>query len=114
MADPLFERIGFLRLLILHQLDGYDESLLPDFSHVRQLLEWLKQPRHRLDLQLQSGERLFFPEHIEARQRDSAAERIAGIAVAVEERFEVFVSTEEGLVDLVGGQRGGEWHVAAG
>ena len=114
MADPLFERIGFPRLLVLHQLDGHDESLLPDVSHMGQLPEWLKQSRHRLDLGLQSSERLFFLKHFDVGQRDGAAERIAGIAVAVEEGFEVFVSAEKGLVDFVGRECCGQWHVAAG
>ena len=79
-----------------------------------QLPEWLKQSRHRLDLGLQSSERLLFLEHLEIGQRHGAAERIAGIAVAVEECFEVFVLAEKGLVDFVGGECRGEWHVAAG
>ena len=97
MSDPLFEPIGFLRLLILHQLDGHDESLLPDLAYMGQLPERLKQSRQRLDLGLQSGERLLFLEDFDVGQRDGAAERIAGVAVAVEESFEVCVCAEKGL-----------------
>jgi len=114
VTDPLFERIGFLRLSILHQLDRHDESLLPDLSHMGQLPERLKQSRHRLNLGLQSGERLFFLEHLDVGQGDGAAERIAGVTVAVEEGFEVCVSAEKGLVDLIACEGCGQRHVAAG
>src|SRR5437870_5293678 len=114
MAHSNFEGIGFSRLLILHQLDGCYESPLPDVAHMGQLPEWVKQSRHRLDLRLQSSERLLFLEHLEICQRYGAAERITGIAVPVEECFEVFVLAEKGLVDFVGGECCCEWDVAAG
>ena len=95
MADPLFESVGFLCLLILHQLDRHDESLLPDLADMGQLPEGLKQSRQRLDLRLQSHERLLFLEDFDVGQRDGAAERIAGIAVAVEECFEICVCAKK-------------------
>src|SRR5262245_38014444 len=88
VADPLFERIGFFALFILYQLDGRDESLLPDLSHMVKLPERLKEPRHRPNLGLQSSERLLLLEHLDVGQRHGAAERIPRIAMAVEEGFE--------------------------
>src|SRR5207247_11109503 len=108
MAHSNFEGIGFSRLLILYQLDGCYESPLPDVAHMGQLPEWVKQSRHRLALRLQSSERLLFLEHLEICQRYGAAERITGIAVPVQERFEVFVLAENGLLSFVGGASCGE------
>ena len=114
MSHPGFERIGFFRLLVLHQLDGSHQSILPDVPDMGQLLEWLEEARHRFDLGLQLRERLLFLEHFKIGQGHGTAELVACIAVAMEEGFEVFVLAEKPLIDLFGGYGRGQGHVAAG
>ncbi len=53
-------------------------------------------------------------EQAERRERRRAAERVAGVGVAVKEVAVLVVAPEKRVVDLVGGERGGDRQVPAG
>ena len=89
-------------------------AMNPHVAHMGQLPQWLLESRHRLDLGLQSSERLVFLEHLDVGQRNCTPERIADVAVAMEEGLETFMLPKKSLVDFFGSERGSQGHVAAG
>src|SRR5207237_7421924 len=116
-ADPMpgAVRVGILllRSLLLHQLDADHHPALPDVADVLELgdlLEALLDPLRHLPAVL---ERVLLVEDAERGEGGGAGERIARVAVAVEEGPPALEGAEKALVDLVGDEGSGERQISA-
>src|SRR5262245_487272 len=91
MADSCFDRIWLPRATVMHEFDTRHEALLSDLPDVRQSKERLEQPGEPVDFWLELGQGAFSPKDFEIGERHGASERIAGIAMPMEERFEFLI-----------------------
>src|SRR5437870_11649496 len=75
--------------------------------------ERAQQATQRRDLRLELSQRALPRKDVQVRERYGAAQRIARVAVPVEEGLELLVTTEERPVNALGGQRSGQAQQAA-
>ena len=114
MADPSLRGDGFARGFVPNKFDAHHHTALADISHERQAGKGLEQAFQECDLRAKSRKGFFFAEDLEVCQCHRAAQGIAGIAVAVKERLELFVLPQKRAVDGFSRQRGGQGHISAG
>ncbi len=76
--------------------------------------EGAEQPTEGGDPGAHARQRALPPKDLQVRKRHRAADRVPGIAVAVEEGFPLFILSQEGSIDLLGGQRGGQRKIPSG
>ena len=100
-APLLFQRERPFRPLVVHELDPHHEAGLADVAYIRESLDRLELILQKPDLGLQLLERLLFFEDAQVRQRGRTSERVRGIGVSVEERFEFLIFAKESPVDLL-------------
>src|SRR5213593_808231 len=113
-ADTLGRRVGRLRLTVPYQFDPDDKAELANVADVRMLAERLQEAMERRDLGTELLQRALPRNDVQVGQRHGAAQRVARIAVTVEESLELLVAAEERPVDTLGRQRGGKGQIAAG
>lgn len=109
-----FEGIGLSGRTMGDQFDTGDQAGLADIAdggEVPEVLEFEGQEGFEGGAVLDASGVL---EKVEGGEAGSAAEGVAGEAMAVEEGFEVGVVAEEGVEDGLGGEGGGQGEVAAG
>src|SRR6266545_3901397 len=112
--DQLGRRVGRLRLTVPYQFDPDNKAELADVADVRMLAERLQEAMERRDLGTELLQRALPRNDVQVGQRHGAAQRVARIAVTVEEGLELLVAAEERPVDTLGRQRGSKGQIAAG
>ena len=113
-AAPLAPVVALARRAVLHELDRHDHAGLPHLRDVRVVRERRKRVRHAARQRAVPRDHVLVAEDAERRERRRAGERIAGVAVRVQERGQLQVVVVEGLVHGLGGEHHRERQVAAG
>ena len=115
MADPLLRRVTLPARLVLDELDADHIAPLADIADMSQrqklVAQSLLQQSHA---RLHFLDDIFFGEQFEIGDGHRAAERVAGIGVAMEEGFEIFVLAEKRREDILRGERRRQRQITAG
>ena len=114
MTDSLPPVERPLRLAVGDELDPDHQATPAHVAHVRQRCDSTQAPREEPRRVLHARHEAVSLEEIEARERDRAAELIAGERVAVEERLQLGEVAVERVVDRVAHERRRDGQVAAG
>ena len=113
-AAPLLPGPGRARGRVLHEFDGQDHAALADFGDVSVRAQVLDAGEHARRGRAIAFEHGLVAENGERGIRRGAGQRIAGVAVGMQEGVEPGVFVVEGVVDPVGGEHHGQWQIAAG
>jgi hypothetical protein len=111
IAATFLEGPGLAPCHVFHDLDGEDHAPLPDLGHVRMILQVGHGPAQMGCECAVALEHRLFAEDGQRGVRRRAGQRVARVAVRVEEGIELRVFILEGVVDLRRGEHGGQWQV---
>ena len=113
-ATAFLPWIGLFAGLVLDHLDGQDHAGLAHFADVRVIHQVRRGGGHAPGQDLVVLDDVVFFEDIQRCQRRRTGQRVAGVAVRVQEGAQGRVVVVERAVHLFGGQAGGQRQVAAG
>ncbi|RMU89864.1 hypothetical protein ALP20_05453, partial [Pseudomonas coronafaciens pv. coronafaciens] len=113
-ATPLLPRVSSFGGLVLNHLDRNGHAGLTHFRDMRMIHQVRRCRRHTLRQRLVVLDDVVLLEDIQGRQRSSAGQRVAGIAMRVQKRAQGRVVVIERVVHVVCGHAGRQRQIAAG